>query len=349
MSQPKPLDSSGFKQKPFWKRPEGITGTIFLIALLAGGGYLLYLALPTLIALAQNVLYLTVMLLVLAAILYMVFDPRMRTLISYMYKSGMRSLTSWFVTIDPIGILKNYIEDLEKNLRNMSKQIGTVRGQMRKLKTMIEENNDEIQQQMAIASKAKEKDMEKQMVLASRKAARLQESNKKYDELVRKLEVLHRVLSKMYSNSEILLEDTKDQVRVKEEERKAIRASHSAMKSAMNVIRGDSDKRLMFDRALEVIADDVANKVGEMERFMELSSGFMDSIDLQNGVFEEQGLKMLEKWEKESTMLLLGEGEEKNDFFEGLADEREEEDQKVKEERKKDQSSGDDDYSSLFE
>ena len=117
-----------------------------------------------------------------------------------MYKSIMRSITSWFVTIDPIGILKNYIEDLEKNLRNMSKQIGTVRGQIRKLKTMIEDNNDEIQQQMAIASKAKEKDMDKQMVLASRKAARLQESNKKYDELVKKLEVLHRVLTKMYQN-----------------------------------------------------------------------------------------------------------------------------------------------------
>lgn len=350
MTQPKPLDTSGFQKKSFWKRPEGIAGAIFLIALLLGGGYLLYLALPALVAMAQNVLYLTVMLLVLAAILYMVFDPRMRTLISYMYKSMMRSLTSWFVTIDPIGILKSYIEDLEKNLRNMSQQIGTVRGQVRKLKTMIEDNNEDIQQQMAIASKAREKDMEKQMVLASRKAARLQESNKKYDELAKKLEILHRVLTKMYSNSEILLEDTKDQVRVKEEERKAIRASHSAMKSAMNVIRGDSDKRVMFDRALEVIADDVANKVGEMERFMELSSGFMDSIDLQNGVFEEQGLKMLEKWEKESTMLLLGEGEGTKDFFEGLTDEKEErEDSEIKEEKRSTPKKGDDDYSSLFE
>jgi len=32
----------------------------------------------------------------------------------------------------------------------------------------------------------------------------------------------------------------------------------------------------------------------------------MQSIDLQNGVFEEEGLKMLEKWENESVSLLLG-------------------------------------------
>lgn len=55
----------------------------------------------------------------------------------------------------------------------------------------------------------------------------------------------------MYSNSEILLEDTKDQVRVKEQERKAIRASHSAMKSAMSIIKGDPDKRAMFDQAMQ--------------------------------------------------------------------------------------------------
>jgi len=43
-----------------------------------------------------------------------------------------------------------------------------------------------------------------------------------------------------------------------------------------------------------------------MERFMEMSANFMDSVDLQNGVFEEEGLKMLEKFEKESTLLLMG-------------------------------------------
>jgi hypothetical protein len=125
------------------------------------------------------------------------------------------------------------------------------------------------------------------------------------------MKVMYKILDKMYQNSEILLEDTKDQVQLKEQERKAIRASHSAMKSAMSVISGDPDQRAMFDSALEHIADDLANKVGEMEQFMEMSSNFMDSVDLQNGIFEEEGLKMLEQWEEKSTMMLLGDGKEK--------------------------------------
>ena len=94
------------------------------------------------------------------------------------------------------------------------------------------------------------------------------------------------------------------------------------MRSAMSIIKGDADKRAMFDQALEHVADDVANKVGEMEQFMELSSDFMNSIDLQNGVFEEQGLKMLEEYEKKSTLLLLGGKEADEDLELKVPDEQ---------------------------
>ncbi len=332
------------KKKSFWKRPEGVTGAIFLIAILAGAGYLLVTFLPALIALAQNVLYLAGILLVIGVILYMVLDPKMRNLIWYMYKSVMRRLTSWFVTIDPIGVLKNYVDDLEDNLQKMRKQIGSIRGQMRKLQTLMEDNGQEIEKNMKLAAAARDAGKEKQMLLSSRKAARLKESNAKYQQLLNKMEVLYRILNKMHTNSEILLEDTKDQVKLKEQERKAIRTSHSAMKSAMSVISGDPDKRAMFDMAMEAVADDVADKVGEMERFMEMSASFMDSIDLQNGIFEEEGLKMLEKWEKDSTLMLLDSGKETPsdtlDLNEGI-------DRPEKQTRSK-EGSGGNEYDNLF-
>ncbi|MBK8516402.1 MAG: hypothetical protein IPL55_09000 [Saprospiraceae bacterium] len=295
-----------FKPKSFWQKPEGKTGTFFLAAIIGGIGFLLFKYSAAILAMLTNTIGIVALLAVLGIIIYMVLDPKWRTLVSYMYKSIMRWITGVFVTIDPIGILKNYISDLQDNLQKMGTQIGNLKGQMRKLITIVEENTKEIKNSMLIAKKAKEQSNESAMLLASRKAARLQESNEKYTELHTKMSILYRVLTKMYSNSEILIEDTTDQVKVKEQERTAIRASHSAMRSAMSIIKGDADKRAMFDQAMEVIADDVANKVGEMERFMEMSSNFMNSIDLQNGVFEEQGLKMLEDYEKNSTLLLLG-------------------------------------------
>lgn len=295
-----------FKPKNFWQRPEGKAGALFMAGLVIGGGVLLYKALPYLITLASNMIYLAGMLLVLGAIIYMVLDPKMRNLVWYMYKSVMRWITGIFVTIDPIGILKNYVDDLKDNLSKMNTQISKLRGQMHKLKEIIVNNQREIKSNLTMASQAKESNKDAMVVLKTRKAGRLQDSNIKLDDLYKKMEILYRVLTKMYENSEIMLEDIQDQVNVKEQERNAIKASHSAMKSAMNIISGDKDKKMMFDMALEKIADDVSQKVGEMERFMEMSNSFMDSVDLQNGVFEEEGLKMLEKWENEGASLLLG-------------------------------------------
>ena len=295
------------RTKPFFERPEGKTGTIFGIAVIGGLAYLLYTFLPMLIILAQNTLYLVLMLAALAAVVYVLVDPKFRNLIWYLYKSIMRFITGLFVQIDPIGIIESYIDDLKDNLKKMGKQISNLRGQMRNLKTQIEQNEQMMKQNMSLANRAKEKGIDNVMILKARKAGRLQESNLKLADLYKKMEVLYKVLCRMYENSEILLEDIQDKVSVRKREREAIRASHSAMRSAMNIISGDKDKRMMFDQAMEAIAEDIGRKVGEMEHFMEISENFMTSIDLQNGIFEEKGLEMLEKWEKEGVSFLLGE------------------------------------------
>lgn len=302
------MEVKNFKPKSFWERPEGTTGMFVLAALVVGGGILLYSFLPTLIALAENTLYLSGMMIALSMIVYMVLDPKMRNLVGFAYKSVMRWITGLFVNLDPIGVLKSYIEHLESSLSKMDKQINQLRGQMHKLKELIVTNQREIQTHLKDASKARDAEKETQMILKTRKAGRLTESNVRLDDLYKRMETLYRILTKMRDASYIMSEDLKDQIFVKETERKAIMASHSAMNSAMSILKGDPDKRVMFDMALEAIANDVSSKVGEMEEFMSMSDKIMKGIDLQNGVFEEDGLKMLDDWEKKSQSLLLGTG-----------------------------------------
>ncbi|MBK6545939.1 MAG: hypothetical protein IPG12_11805 [Saprospiraceae bacterium] len=300
-----------FRAKKFWQRPEGVTGGLVLGGLIVGGAYLSYKALPYLIQLTSNMLYLSGILLVLGAIIYMLLDPSMRNLCWYMYKSAMRWITSLFVKIDPIGILKSYVEDLKDNLGKMNKQITKLRSQMHLLREQIFNNQKQIKQSLNQAEEAKHGNLQSVLVLKSRQAGRLKESNIKLEDLYGKMNVLYKVLARMYENSEILSEDIADQVKIKEQERAAIHASHSAMKSAMSVISGDKDKRALFDESLEALADDISGKVGEMEQFMEMSENFMASVDLQNGIFEVEGIKMLEKWEMEGVSKILGSEKQK--------------------------------------
>jgi len=300
------MSSSGSKSpKGFWKRPEGVTGGIFLAGIIVGGGYLLYKFMPFIVSLLQNTLKATIFFVLLAALLYVLFDRKFRTLVWYMYKSIMRAITSWFVQIDPIGILETYIEDLYKNLREMDGHIAKLKGQIAKLQRTIDENSREMEESLKMAEQAKKAGNKDILIINTRQYGRLEESNKRYKELLGKMEILYRILSKMYKNSGYLIKDIENEVRMRKQERAAIRAGYSAMKRAMSIINGDPDKKMMFDMAMEAIVDDVSNKVGEMERFMEVSSTFIDSIDLQNGVYEQKGLELLEKMENEGISFLM--------------------------------------------
>ncbi len=305
------------KVKSFWEKPEGKTGMFFA----AGGilGTLLIMAKwgAALVNAAQNTMILGGYVLAAVAIGYVLMDKRFRAMIFYMYKGIMRFLTGLFIQLDPISVLKTYLDDLKKNHADMDKQIGRLRGVLTELQRKIRDNEASAKNNMALAAQAQKKlatatqdsqqNMRAQVMLKTRKAGRLQETNRTFMELYTKVEMIYRVLSKMFTNCGILIEDTEDSIELKSTEWKTIKMAHGAMRSAMNIIRGDKDKRAIYEEALDIMANDLDTKVGEMQRFMEVSQNFLDGIDLQNGVFEEKGLEMLEKWEKDADSWLLGE------------------------------------------
>jgi len=299
------LDTSK-KPRSFWKRPEGITGTVFLIGMiivvvLFAGPLLAFIT-----GLLKSMLTAIAFFVVVAVILYVLLDKKFRTLIWYLYQSMMRWLTGLFVQIDPIKILQTYIDYLYNNLKEMNDHIAKLRGQMTKLKSVIEANRKEMETNLRMAEQAKKQDKMEAVALNTRQFGRLKDANKRYEALLGKMEILYRVLSKIHKNSGFLVKDVENEVRMRQQEREAIRAGHSAMKRAMNIISGDPDKKMVFDMAMESIVDDVHTKIGEMERFIEISGSFIDSVDLNNAVYEQEGLAMLEKMEKDGMSFLLG-------------------------------------------
>jgi len=63
--------------KSFWQKPEGKAGMVGLAGIILGGGYLLYKALPYLISLTENILYLSLLLMGLGALIYVILDPNL--------------------------------------------------------------------------------------------------------------------------------------------------------------------------------------------------------------------------------------------------------------------------------
>ncbi|MDO8516960.1 MAG: hypothetical protein Q7S33_02440 [Nanoarchaeota archaeon] len=300
------MNSSSFTPKSFWEKPEGTWGMVIGVLGALGLGWVLYKALPFIIVLLQNVITTILLGVALFAILWVLFDKRFQILVSSMYKSAVRFIAGIFITIDPIGILKNYVEGLQDNLNKMSTQISNLRGQMRNLEILIKQNEKERIDALTMVKRAQEAGKRGVVVLKARKAGRLETSNVTLQDLFNKMELLFRVLEKMREASGLLIEDLVDEIDVKSRERKMVYAGWSAIRSAKSIINGENDKRAMFEQTMDYLAADYGEKVGEIEDFVSMSAGFLDTIDLQNGVYEENAMKMLEEWERKPESILLG-------------------------------------------
>jgi hypothetical protein len=302
-------DLQKMASRSFWQRPEGKTGLVLAAGAVGAGGYALYKLLPVLIVLLENTLYAAL----LGAGVFLVTSPiwstKVRTLCGYMLRSLCRKITGWFVEIDPIGILKNYVEDLKKSMRTMDAQISNLRGHITGLKNIIAKNEAEAEKSLRLAGAAQQQGQKAAFVLNARKQGRLEQSNMTLQALQTKMEALYKLLNKLRETSDVMVQDMESEVQVKEQERNAIRAGYGAFTAAVRVMRGDPDRRALFDQAMEHLANDYAQKVGEIEHFMDASKGFIASVDLENLAFEQEALEKLNQLEARTEQLLLGPGQ----------------------------------------
>ncbi len=292
--------------RSFWEKPEGKTGILFAALAVGAGSYGLYRILPFIISLLENTVHATLLAGVLVVLTSPIWNSKVRLLTSYFFRSAMRAITGFFVEIDPIGILKNYIEDLKKNQLNMERQIANLKGSITRVQSLIEKNQADASHALRIAQAAKQEQNKAALVLNSRKAGRLDKSNFTLQAMLNKMHSLYKMLNKMKEVSDIMVQDMESEVTIKEQERAALLASYGAFTSAMKILKGDPDSKALYDQAMEHLADDYARKVGEIENFMEVSEGFIASVDLDNLVFEQEALEKLEQLERRSDQLLLG-------------------------------------------
>jgi len=296
--------------KSFWSRPEGTTGMLAL----GGIGVALFFAAPALLAFVSTMVALVGQTIVLVglgallfAVLYVLTNKKFQTLMSYMFKSAMRKVTALFVEIDPIGIMKSYISDLEGKRDNLGANRDKLKGQLTVLERQISTNTTGYDKAMSTAKVAHEKGNQSQFSVQSRQAGRLEKLNKEsLGPLRLQLEIHLRALNKYYEVTGTVIEDLGNEVAAREIERKLILASHSAIKSARAILAGGTDEKELFDQAMEFVVEDYGMKLGEIESFIENSKGFVDGLDIQNGVYEADAMRKLQEWEKRADSVLLG-------------------------------------------
>jgi hypothetical protein len=182
------------------------------------------------------------------------------------------------------------------------------RGQITVCEKQVNQNESEYERQMTTFKIAREQQKASAATVASRQAGRLEKLNKEsLKPLLLQMQVHLRALNKYYEVTGTVIDDLGNEVKAQEIQRKMIMESYSAMSTAKKILMGGTDEKELFDQALEFVVTDYAQKMGSIEQFIESSKGFVEGLDLQNGVYEADALKKLQEWEnKLDGDMLLG-------------------------------------------
>lgn len=294
------------KPRSWLKRPEGKFSLWFWGAVAAGAYFLvppIGAFVSTLVTLAENTLYLGLMIGGVALAGYIIIDNW--TTISYAYRNLMRGLAKLVLNVDKIGSMKTAKERMAKKLAVLVKNKNFLGGVMKETRNEISQNIAEATAALKLASEAKKRKVQSQVFVQSRQAQRLQKYSVPLKDSLNRMEVLYRILGKYVEKGEAVLQDMELETKTVERNYRAINAAHTATMAAESLIMKDRD-RDMYDQALDLLLQDYNLKLADIESFAEKSSSILGQMDLQNAVWHTEALKMLEEFEQKGESILLG-------------------------------------------
>jgi len=296
-----------FTPKGFFQRPEGKAGLV--LPVIVGAAVLFFFGSTIgdfVVNAVDNILHLTVVVAALAAIAFVLFDPNVRTLALYSYKSVMRTLTGLFIEIDPIGVLKTYQKQLASKLGEMDNSISLLNGERTKIERLLAKNTADIDKSMGLVVQAVKVGDNRVQALEGKQATRLTNENTRIGGDYNRIRFLIEVLGKYRTLSQDTITDMGREIDSKVRERNYSKASQSAIRSAMGILKGLPNEHEMYEQSLELLEQQYSDAIGEVDHFLSITKDIISSSDLQSGADSEKALHLLEEWQKKSGGVMFG-------------------------------------------
>jgi len=283
-----------------WDKPGGKLG-IAVAGLLGAAALIgLYKILPFLIKMATNILTLGLLCLLIAGLLWLITNKDFRRMLSVGYFMLMRKLTGIFIEIDPIAIVQRRVMILKKKMEDIQKLLGKLNGTIkeseRKLKDRTAEFESEVQKVKIYNEQGKSASMEAQV--SNRQVVRLQELINTYKENLTQSNKWYEILTKLYQMAQLTVNDTESEVEIRTEQFEQIKKQHSTFKSIMSVFKGDPDEVALFNNAMDYMAKDINDKLGEMEFIINSADGLMDKYEMGKILSSKQADEIISRYDQ---------------------------------------------------
>lgn len=280
-----------------WEKPGGTLGMIVAGLAIGGGCIVLYKILPFLISLTTNLLTLTLLVLALAAIGFLITNKRFRQTCSMVYFMVMRKITGLIIEIDPIAIVENKVKEMKKKILDIEKQMGSLNGLNKQNERKIDEKKRQLQKQIDLLNEYKKADKRAEAGVAERQAVRLQGAIERQMKRLEDSKKWYEILKSLKHAAELTVLDTENEVNDRKEEFESIKAQHKAFSSIMSIMKGDPDQMEDFTRAMDFMAYDITQKLGEMSNVIDETGGLLSQFAIEEGVASKKADELLKRYE----------------------------------------------------
>ena len=280
--------------KDVFKQKGGTLGMIILAGVIA----LIAFNLPAILAWVNSLLKLGVSLLALAALLYVVFDPKARLIFSTAYMLLIKKIMAAFVKMDPISILEASIAKMHRSIDKLEDAMSKLNGVRLKLADKIDEKKKELQDCFDRMKAAKKRGVDTEAELEKRQSIRINDLITEYIKLHDSSEKWYSSMSKIADMAKFTVQDAENEVENQKQKYALVKDAHNAFKSAMSVINGNPDDLALFNQAWSYTQEDMMNKLGEMDRVINTAGGLMDKIDVDKDVYQIKGDDLLKKYDE---------------------------------------------------
>ena len=294
-----PMGSEGFTSKKSpWEKPGGKLGMVVAGLGIAGGCVLLYKLLPYMLTLASNTLYLILMLFGIGILGYILTSKKFWNTFKVAYFVIMRRITGFFINIDPVAILEEYIKDLQKRIKEVADNITQVKGLIQKNQRKL----DELKKKVAETEMEVELyDQKGQKAFADQKKGLLVmyvESYKNREERLQKSKKWLEALEKLQSYATFSVTINQEKVKLFKDEYEELKAQGKAFRSIKSALNGDPDMMENFETAVEIMENEISMNLGEIEDMMDATNGLLGQADMENAKISKKAEAILDQFDK---------------------------------------------------
>lgn len=279
-----------------WEKPGGTTGMIVL-GVVAGAIAINITPIMNFIAAAcASTLSAIGMAAALFLVLYCLFDPRIRNIGSTIYFMIMRKIEGLLVDYDPISIVKRKIMQMNNKIQEITDNMGKLRGLIDKSEKRIQDKKKQCEHDFQLLNKYKEVGKAQDAAVYERQVTRLTEVIKNSEARLIQSKQWYEIMGKLKHQAELTVLDATNEVNERVEEWEMIKAQHKAFTSIVGIINGKDDQFSLFTRAMDHMADDISQKLGEMSFIIEETGGLMSKIDMDNLVMSDKANALLAQY-----------------------------------------------------